>query len=85
MLRVGVAFPRHLVTLRRHCFGLVPTFWDSCLYTRSAVHLVEYFVAPLPLSDGLIGCLIADSWLTTLNFCHDFVRFALCRLDLVNQ
>jgi hypothetical protein len=44
MLRVGVAFPRHLETLCRHCFGLVPTFWDTFLYTRGAVHLVEYFV-----------------------------------------
>jgi hypothetical protein len=85
MLRVGVAFPCHLFALRCHCFGLVPTFWDSCLYTRCTVHLVEYFVTPLRLSDGFIGCLITCGWLTTLDFCHDFVRFSLRGLDFVDQ
>jgi hypothetical protein len=80
MLRIGVAFPRPLEALRCHCFGLLPTFWDPFLSTRGAVHLVEYFVAPLRLSGGFIGWFITDGWLSTLYFCHDFVRFALYRL-----
>jgi hypothetical protein len=52
MLRVGVAFPCHLFALRHHCFGLVPIFWDSYLYTRDAFHLVEYFVASSLLSEA---------------------------------
>jgi hypothetical protein len=78
MLRVGVAFPRHLVTLRRHCFGLVPTFWDSCLYTPSAIHLAKYFVAYFQVCpQGLVyeaELITTSGWDTT----------TLCRVILQN-
>jgi hypothetical protein len=67
--RCGFPTPSGNLT-RRHCFGLVPTFWDPFLYTRGAVHLVEYFVARLHVR----SLVWFTSWFTSLRSAGTYCR-----------